>query len=53
MFGEFSEMDIFESRIEFNEDMGVVELSSVNRFKVLFNVGKGDDFVLVKRVSRN
>lgn len=53
MFGESSEMDIPESRTEFNEDMGAVELPSVNRLKVLFNAGKGDDSASVKRVSRN
>lgn len=53
MFGESSEMDIPESRTEFNEDMGAVELPSVNRLKALFNAGKGDDSASVKRVSRN
>lgn len=49
MFGESSEMDIPESRTEFNEDMG----AAVNRLKALFNAGKGDDSASVKRVSRN
>lgn len=53
MFGESSEMDIPESRTEFNEDMGAAELPSVNRLKALFNAGKGDDSASVKRVSRN
>lgn len=50
MFGESSEMDIPESRTEFNEDMGAAELPSVNRLKALFNAGKGDDSASVKRV---
>lgn len=50
MFGESSEMDIPESRTEFNEDMGAAELPSVNRLKALFNTGKGDDSASVKRV---
>ncbi|XP_052719615.1 uncharacterized protein LOC128191529 isoform X6 [Crassostrea angulata] len=49
MFGESSEMDIPESRTEFNEDMGAAELPSVNRLKALFNAGKGDDSASVKR----
>eukprot|EP00105_Crassostrea_gigas_P035123 XP_019919271.1 PREDICTED: uncharacterized protein LOC105319247 isoform X4 [Crassostrea gigas] len=49
MFGESSEMDIPESRTEFNEDMGAAELPSVNRLKALFNAGKGDDSATVKR----
>ncbi|XP_056010094.1 titin-like isoform X17 [Ostrea edulis] len=52
MFGESSEMDIPESRTEFNEEMGVAELPSVNRLKALFSTGKGNDSSSVKRVSR-
>jgi hypothetical protein len=53
MFGESSEMDIPESRTEFNAEMpGVVELPSVNRLKALFSSGKGNDSSSVKRVSR-
>ncbi|XP_056010091.1 uncharacterized protein LOC125667072 isoform X12 [Ostrea edulis] len=50
MFGESSEMDIPESRTEFNEEMGVAELPSVNRLKALFSTGKGNDSSSVKRV---
>ncbi|XP_056010090.1 uncharacterized protein LOC125667072 isoform X11 [Ostrea edulis] len=49
MFGESSEMDIPESRTEFNEEMGVAELPSVNRLKALFSTGKGNDSSSVKR----
>ena len=51
MFGESSEMDIPESRTEFNEELGAVELPSVNRLKALFNTSKGDNSASVKRVS--
>ncbi|XP_061183770.1 uncharacterized protein LOC133191984 isoform X2 [Saccostrea echinata] len=50
MIGETSERDIPESRTEFNEEMGAIELPSVNRLKSLFNAGKGDDSASVKRV---
>nr|XP_022322544.1 titin homolog isoform X5 [Crassostrea virginica] len=49
MFGESSEMDIPESRTEFNEELGAAELPSVNRLKALFNTSKGDDSASVKR----